>query len=80
MKYIVAALCLVFAGIAYAEKEQQVVVVQDKNNNFYLVTYDCEDEARRVWVKDITVGEGIRIRTLNNRTKLCTITEVRTFA
>lgn len=79
MKYIVAALCLVFAGVAYAEKEQ-VVVVQDKNNNFYLVTYDCEDEAKRAWVKDITVGEGIRIRTVNNRTKLCTITEVKTFA
>lgn len=78
MRYVVAALCLVFAGAAYAEEQE--VVVRDKNNNIYLVSYDCNSQARRAWVTNISVGEPIRIRTVKNQTKVCTITEVRAFA
>lgn len=78
MKYFIAVLCLVFAGAAYGEEQE--VVVRDKNNNIYLVSYDCNTEARRAWVTDISVGEQIKIRDARNRTRICTITEVRTFA
>ena len=80
MKYFIAALCLVFAGAAYAEKEQ-AVVVRDKNNNFYVVTYDCGTPAKRVWLRGAAeVGETIRIRDKRDRTRLCTITDVKSLA
>ena len=63
MKYFIAALCLVFAGAAYGDDEQ--AVVRDKNNNFYLVTYDCGTPAVQ--------GDLIRIRDKRDRTRLCTI-------
>lgn len=79
MKYLIAALCLVFAGATYAE--EQAVVVRDKNNNFYLVTYDCGTPAVRAWLRGAAqVGEVIRIRDKRDRTRLCTITAVRAFA
>ena len=78
MKYLIAALCLVFAGATYAE--EQAVVVRDKNNNFYLVTYDCGTPAVRAWLRGAAqVGEVIRIRDKRDRTRLCTITAVRAF-
>ena len=80
MKYFVAALCLVFAGAAYGE-EEQAVVVRDKNNNFYLVTYDCGTVAKRVWLRGAAeIGETIRIRDRRDRTRLCTITDVKALA
>ena len=82
MKYFIAALCLVFAGAAYGEKEEeQVVIVRDKNNNFYVVTYDCGAPAKRVWLRGAAeVGETIRIRDKRDRTRLCTITDVKSLA
>ena len=78
MKYFIAALCLVFAGAAYGDNEQ-AVVVRDKNNNFYVVTYDCGTPAVRAWLRGAArVGEIIRIRDKRDRTRLCTITEVQT--
>jgi len=80
MKYIIAALCLVFAGAAYGDSEQ-AVVVRDKNNNFYVVTYDCGTPAVRAWLRGAAqVGELIRIRDKRDRTRLCTITGVQTLA
>jgi len=80
MKYFIAALCLVFAGAAYGE-EEQAVVVRDKNNNFYLVTYDCVTPAKKVWLRGAAeVGETIRIRDKRDRTRLCTITDVKALA
>lgn len=80
MKYLIAALCLVFAGAAYAEKEQ-AVVVRDKNNNFYVVVYDCGTPAVRAWLRGAAeVGEIIRIRDKRDRTRLCTITDVKSLA
>ena len=80
MKYIIAALCLVFAGAAYGDSEQ-AVVVRDKNNNFYVVTYDCGTRAVRAWLRGAAqVGELIRIRDKRDRTRLCTITGVQTLA
>lgn len=80
MKYCIAALCLVFAGAAYADKEQ-AVVVRDKNNNFYVVVYDCEMPAKKVWLRGAAeVGETIRIRDKRDRTRLCTITDVKALA
>ena len=77
MKYLIAALCLVFVGAAYAE--EQAVVVRDKNNNFYVVTYDCGTPAVRAWLRGAAqVGEVIRIRDKRDRTRLCTITDVQT--
>ena len=77
MKYFIAALCLVFAGAAYADKEQ-AVVVRDKNNNFYVVVYDCETPAVKVWLRgSAEIGETIRIRDRRDRTRLCTITDVK---
>ena len=62
MKYFIAALCLVFAGAAYGDDEQ-AVVVRDKNNKFYLVTYDCGTPAVRAWLRGAAqVGDLIRIR------------------
>jgi len=79
MKYCIAALCLVFAGAAYGE--EQAVVVRDKNNNFYVVTYDCGAVAKRVWLRGAAeVGETIRIRDKRDRTRLCTITDVKALA
>ena len=79
MKYLIAALCLVFAGATYAEEQE--IVVRDKNNNFYLVTYDCGTSAVRAWLRGAAqVGEVIRIRDKRDRTRLCTITAVRAFA
>ena len=79
MKYFIAALCLVFAGATYAEEQE--IVVRDKNNNFYLVTYDCGTSAVRAWLRGAAqVGEVIRIRDKRDRTRLCTITAVRAFA
>ena len=76
MKYIIAALCLVFAGAAYGDSEQ-AVVVRDKNNNFYVVTYDCGTPAVRDWLRGAAKGgEMIRIRDKRDRTRLCTITDV----
>tara|TARA_B000000557_G_C20523404_1_gene337349 strand:+ start:204 stop:452 length:249 start_codon:yes stop_codon:yes gene_type:complete len=78
MKYIIAALCLVFAGAAYGDSEQ-AVIVRDKNNNFYVVTYDCGTPAVRAWLRGAAqVGEVIRIRDKRDRTRLCTITGVQT--
>ena len=34
MKYLIAALCLVFAGATYGDNNEQAVVVRDKNNIF----------------------------------------------
>ena len=80
MKYFIAALCLVFAGAAYG-KEEQAVVVRDKNNKFYLVTYDCGTPAVRAWLRGAAqVGDVIRIRDKRDRTRLCTITAVKAFA
>ena len=80
MKYIIAALCLVFAGAAYGDSEQ-AVIVRDKNNNFYVVTYDCGTPAVRAWLRGAAqVGEVIRIRDKRDRTRLCTITGVQTLA
>ena len=80
MKYFIAALCLVFAGAAYGDNEQ-AVVVRDKNNNFYIVTYDCGSPAVRAWLRGAAqVGEIIRIRDKRDRTRLCTITDVKTVA
>jgi hypothetical protein len=80
MKYFIAALCLVFAGAAYGDSEQ-AVVVRDKNNNFYVVTYDCGTPAVRAWLRGAAqVGELIRIRDKRDRTRLCTITGVQTLA
>ena len=80
MKYFVAALCLVFAGAAYGDSEQ-AVVVRDKNNNFYVVTYDCGTPAVRAWLRGAAqVGELIRIRDKRDRTRLCTITGVQTLS
>lgn len=80
MKYFIAALCLVFAGATYG-KEEQAVVVRDKNNNFYLVTYDCGTPAVRAWFRGAAqVGDRIRIRDKRDRTRLCTITGVQTVA
>jgi hypothetical protein len=80
MKYFIAALCLVFAGATYGE-EEQAVVVRDKNNNFYLVTYDCGTPAVRVWLRGAAeIGETIRIRDKRDRTRLCTITDVKSLA
>ena len=80
MKYIIAALCLLFAGAAYGDSEQ-AVVVRDKNNNFYVVTYDCGTPAVRAWLRGAAqVGELIRIRDKRDRTRLCTITGVQTLA
>ena len=80
MKYFVAALCLVFAGATYGE-EEQAVVVRDKNNNFYVVTYDCGAVAKRVWLRgEAEIGETIRIRDRRDRTRLCTITDVKALA
>ena len=80
MKYLIAALCLVFAGAAYGDDEQ-AVVVRDKNNNFYVVTYDCGTPAVRAWLRGAAqVGEIIRIRDKRDRTRLCTITGVQTLA
>lgn len=78
MKYMIAALCLVFAGAAYAD--EQAVVVRDKNNNYYLVTYDCDRVAKSAKVRNVSVGEPILIRDQYNRRRQCTITEVKTFA
>tara|TARA_S200002703_G_scaffold118643_1_gene104309 strand:- start:3190 stop:3429 length:240 start_codon:yes stop_codon:yes gene_type:complete len=79
MKYFIAALCLVVAGATYAEEQE--IVVRDKNNNFYLVTYDCGTSAVRAWLRGAAqVGEVIRIRDKRDRTRLCTITAVRAFA
>ena len=79
MKYIIAALCLVVAGATYAGEQE--IVVRDKNNNFYLVTYDCGTSAVRAWLRGAAqVGEVIRIRDKRDRTRLCTITAVRAFA
>lgn len=81
MKYMIAALCLVFAGAAYGKKEEeQAVVVRDKNNNYHLVTYDCDRVAKSVRVRNVSVGEPILIRDQYNRRRQCTITEVKTFA
>lgn len=81
MKYMIAALCLVFAGAAYGEKEEeQAVIVRDKNNNYHLVTYDCDRVAKSVRVRNVSVGEPILIRDQYNRRRQCTITEVKTFA
>ena len=81
MKYFIAALCLVFAGAAYGVTKEQAVVVRDKNNNFYLVTYDCGTPAVRVWLRGAAeVGETIRIRDKRDRTRLCTITDVKALA
>ena len=81
MKYIIAALCLVFAGAAYGDNKEQVVVVRDKNNNFYVVTYDCGTPAVRAWLRGAAeVGETIRIRDKRDRTRLCTITDVKVLA
>ena len=81
MKYCIAALCLVFAGAAYGDNKEQVVVVRDKNNNFYVVTYDCGTPAVRVWLRGAAeVGETIRIRDKRDRTRLCTITDVKALA
>lgn len=80
MRYLIAALCLVFAGAAYGDNEQ-AVVVRDKNNNFYVVTYDCGTPAVRAWLRGAAqVGEVIRIRDKRDRTRLCTITEVKQLA
>ena len=80
MKYFVAALCLVFAGATYGN-EEQAVVVRDKNNNFYVVTYDCRAVAKRVWLRGAAeIGETIRIRDRRDRTRLCTITDVKALA
>ena len=80
MKYFIAALCLVFAEAAYGDSEQ-AVVVRDKNNNFYVVTYDCGTPAVRAWLRGAAqVGELIRIRDKRDRTRLCTITGVQTLA
>jgi len=80
MKYFIAALCLVLAGAAYG-KEEQAVVVRDKNNNFYLVTYDCGTPAVKVWLRGAAeIGETIRIRDKRDRTRLCTITDVKVLA
>ena len=79
MKYLIAALCLVVAGATYAEEQE--IVVRDKNNNYYLVTYDCGTSAVRAWLRGAAqVGEVIRIRDKRDRTRLCTITAVRAFA
>ena len=81
MKYFIAALCLVFAGAAYGDTKEQVVVVRDKNNNFYVVTYDCGTPAVRAWLRGAAqVGDMIRIRDKRDRTRLCTITGVQTVA
>jgi len=81
MKYCIAALCLVFAGAAYGDTKEQAVVVRDKNNNFYIVTYDCGTPAKRVWLRGAAeVGETIRIGDKRDRTRLCTITGVKTVA
>ena len=83
MKYFIAALCLVFAGAAYGDTKEQVVeVVRDKNNNFYVVTYDCGTPAvRAFWLRGAArVGDMIRIRDKRDRTRLCTITNVQTVA
>lgn len=81
MKYFIAALCLVFAGAAYGDTKEQAVVVRDKNNNFYVVTYDCGTTAVRAWLRGAAqVGEIIRIRDKRDRTRLCTITGVKTVA
>ena len=81
MKYFIAALCLVFAGAAYGDTKEQAVVVRDKNNNFYIVTYDCGSPAVRAWLRGAAqVGEIIRIRDKRDRTRLCTITDVKTVA
>lgn len=81
MKYMIAALCLVFAGAAYGKKEEeQAVIVRDKNNNYHLVTYDCDRVAKSVRVRNVSVGEPILIRDQYNRRRQCTITEVKTFA
>lgn len=81
MKYFIAALCLVFAGAAYGDTKEQVVVVRDKNNNFYVVTYDCGTPAVRAWLRGAAqVGDMIRIRDKRDRTRLCTITNVQTVA
>ena len=81
MKYFIAALCLVFAGAAYGDDKEQAVVVRDKNNNFYVVTYDCETPAKKVWLRGAAeVGETIRIRDKRDRTRICTITDVKALA
>jgi hypothetical protein len=81
MKYFIAALCLVFAGAAYGDTKEQAVVVRDKNNNFYVVTYDCGTPAVRAWLRGAAqVGDRIRIRDRRDRTRLCTITNVQTVA
>ena len=81
MKYFIAALCLVVAGAAYGDTQEQVVVVRDKNNNFYVVTYDCGTPAVRAWLRGAAqVGDMIRIRDKRDRTRLCTITNVQTVA
>ena len=81
MKYFIAALCLVFAGAAYGDTKEQAVVVRDKNNNFYVVTYDCGTPAVRAWLRGAAqVGDTIRIRDRRDRTRLCTITNVQTVA
>lgn len=78
MKYMIAALCLVFAGAAYAD--EQSVVVRDKNNNYYLVTYDCDKVAKSARVRNVSVGEPILILDKHDRKRQCTITDVKTFA
>ena len=79
MKYFIAALCLVFAGAAYGDTKEQAVVVRDKNNNFYVVTYDCGTPAVRAWLRGAAqVGDMIRIRDKRDRIRLCTITNVQT--
>jgi len=81
MKYFIAALCLVVAGAAYGDTKEQAVVVRDKNNNFYVVTYDCGTPAVRAWLRGASqVGDTIRIRDKRDRTRLCTITNVQTVA
>ena len=81
MKYFIAALCLVFAGAAYGDTKEQAVVVRDKNNNFYVVTYDCGTPAVRAWLRGAAqVGDMIRIRDKRDRIRLCTITNVQTVA
>ena len=81
MRYFIAALCLVFAGAAYGDTKEQAVIVRDKNNNFYVVTYDCGTPAVRAWLRGAAqVGEIIRIRDKRDRTRLCTITGVQTVA
>ena len=78
MKYFIAALCLVFAGAAYGDTKEQAVIVRDKNNNFYVVTYDCGTPAVRAWLRGAAqVGDTIRIRDKRDRTRPVSYTHLR---